>query len=101
MTSGVKNWYINFFIGIVGPCGMPIGDKNVIFFRDSGFWHSRFSGPPQVNFGLYFPQWAPLERHGALRAPFSSYVYFYPFKNIRRPVGVLEFVFAFRFRIPS
>ena len=46
VTSGVKNWYINFFIGIVGPCGMPIGDKNVIFFFEIQiFGIQGFPGP--------------------------------------------------------
>ena len=31
VTSGVKNWYVNFFIGIVGPWEVPIGAKTEIF----------------------------------------------------------------------
>ena len=38
VTCGVKNWYINFFIGILGPCGMPIGAKTMNFLVKSEFF---------------------------------------------------------------
>ena len=58
MTSGVKNWYINFFIGVVGPCGMPIGDKNVIFFSRFRFLAFKvFRAPPSER--VYTPPVPP------------------------------------------
>ena len=58
VTSGVKNWYINFFIGIVGPCGMPIGDKNVIFFSRFRFLAFKvFRAPPSER--VYTPLGPP------------------------------------------
>ena len=58
VTSGVKNWYINFFIGIVGPCGMPIGDKNVIFFSRFRFLAFKvFRAPPSER--VYTPPGPP------------------------------------------
>ena len=48
VTSAVKNWYINFFIGIVGPWEMPIGAKTMIFVREIGVFRLQgFPGPPK------------------------------------------------------
>ena len=50
VTSGVKNWYINFFfIGIVGPWEMPIGAKTMKFFSEIKFFRLQgFPGPPRA-----------------------------------------------------
>ena len=76
VTSSVKNWYINFFIGIVGPCGMPIGAKTMKMFAKSKLLDFKVLRPPQGSkkkhkYGAQgdpWGLWGPIGTHGAQKS---------------------------------